>query len=157
MSILDRYPEFLDPAVIDAYDFSDCWTRTHPHASYEERDIVAALLHAQGNYSKMAVLLGRSRRSVENHVQRDINLRDLRDDIRNTILDAIEEGYLIDAVNGDSQARRFFLQTLGKDRGYVVRSETSGKDGGPIHLQSRIDATKLSEEALAEILAAGTQ
>ena len=152
MSILDEYPEFLEPSYLDNYDFKDCWTRTHPNDAYETRDLIAGLLTERGNYSKIAQRLGRSRRSVENHIQRDMGLRDLREDIRNTLLDDIEEGYLDDALAGDSQARRFFLQTLAKDRGYVVRNESTGKEGGPIHLQSRIDASSLSDAALLEIM-----
>ena len=33
-----------------------------------------------------------------------------------------------------------------------VRNENTGKEGGPIHLQSRIDASSLSDAALLEIM-----
>lgn len=152
MSILDQYPEFLDPAEIERYDFETCWTRLNPNSVYETRDIVAAVIAFRGNYSRIASALNRSRRSVEQYIQYDPLLRDLRDDVRNTILDEIEDGYLDDAVAGDAKARRFFLQTLAKDRGYTIRNENTGKDGEPIHLKSKVDVSTLSNEALLELM-----
>lgn len=152
MSILEQYPEFLNLTEVEEYDFETCWTRLNPNSVYETRDIVAAIMAFRGNYTRIAAVLGRSRRSVEQYIQYDPLLRDLREDVRNSILDEIEDGYLDDAVSGDAQARRFFLQTLGKERGYTVRNENTGKDGEPIHMQSKVDMSGLSNEALLELM-----
>jgi len=151
-TIFDEFPELLDLSYVEGYDFSDCWTFKNPNSAYEPLDVAAALLMHRGNYSKVAACLGRSRRSVENFVLLDHRLRDLREDIRNSLLDAIEEGYLDDALSGDAQARRFFLQTLAKDRGYVTRNENTGKDGEPIHTKSTVDFTQVDDASLEAVM-----
>lgn len=155
MSIFDKYPRLFDSDFVAEYDLSTCWTALDRLNSYNDEDVAVAIIRHHGNYSAIARSLGRSRTSVANYIAHETLLRDLRDEIVQGIVDDIEEGYMIDALKGDTGARRFFLQTLGKERGYVVRNESTGKDGGPIHLQSRLDASKLSDSALEELLEAG--
>lgn len=156
MSILEQYPEFLNAFEVENYDFETCWTRLNPNSVYEARDIVAAILAFRGNYTRIAAVLGRSRRSVEQYIQYDPLLRELREDVRNSVLDEIEDGYMDEALHGDNRARQYFLSTLGKDRGYTIRNENTGKDGEPIHLQSKVDMSGLSNEALLELMNAAT-
>lgn len=47
-----------------------------------------------------------------------------KDFVENKLLKLIE--------NGDSPATTFAAKTLLKDRGYILRTEVTGKDGGPI-------------------------
>jgi hypothetical protein len=155
MSIFDKYPRLLNPAFVEEYDLSDCWTARDRFNAYSDEDVAVAIIRHNGNYSAIARSLGRSRTSIANYIAHETLLRDLRDETVQAIVDDIEESYMIDALKGDTGARRFFLQTLGKDRGYIVRTENTGKDGGPIHLQSRLDTTKLSDSALEEMLHAG--
>jgi hypothetical protein len=155
MSIFDKYPRLLDPIFVEEYDLSGCWTARDRFNSYSDEDVAVAIIRHHGNYSAIARALGRSRTSIANYIAHETLLRDLRDETVQAIVDDIEEAYMVDALKGDTGARRFFLQTLGKDRGYIVRTESTGKDGGPIHLQSRLDTTKLSDSALEELLEAG--
>lgn len=152
--IFDEYPELKDLSFVEEYDFGECWTRNNPNLPYEALDVAAAILSTRGNYSQMGRLLNRSRRSIETYVLNDHRLRDLRIDVRASVLDAIEDGYMDDALAGDSQARRFFLSTLAKDRGYVTRNENTGKDGEPIHLQSKVDFTQVDNASLENLLSA---
>jgi predicted transcriptional regulator len=154
MSIFDKYPRLLDMNFVEEYDLHDCWTARSKHNSYSDEDVAVAIIRHHGNYSAIARALGRSRSSVQNFIAHETLLRDLRGEIVQGIVDDIEERYMLDALNGDTGARRFFLQTLGKDRGYVVRNENTGKDGGPVHLASRIKVSNLSDAALEEILSA---
>ena len=47
---------------------------------------------------------------------------------------------------GEPWAVSLVLKTLGKDRGYVERQETSGPDGGPIGLAFDLDSWKRQRE-----------
>ena len=47
---------------------------------------------------------------------------------------------------GEPWAVGLVLKTLGKDRGYVERQETSGPDGGPIGLAFDLDSWKRQRE-----------
>lgn len=155
MSIFDKYPRLLSHDFVEEYDLLDCWTARDRFNSYSDEDVAVAIIRHNGNYSAIARALGRSRSSVVNYIAHETLLRDLREEIVQGIVDDIEEGYMLSALGGDGAARKFFLSTLGKERGYVVRNENTGKDGGPIHLQSRLDTSKLSDSALEEMLEAG--
>lgn len=154
MSIFDKYPRLLDPMFVEAYDFENCWSRINEIGTFAEEDVAVALIRTQGNFSASARLMNRSRRSVYTFIMQNVFLRDLREDLRAEFLDAVEDAYMEDALKGVPGARHFFLTTLGKDRGYVQRQETTGKDGEPLYKQSSIDPSSLSDAALDEIMKA---
>ena len=151
MNLLDRNKHIGDP---ENYHFGGCYTRENPDAAMAEQDLVAALLKHRGAYSRMAEDLGRSRSQIESVVTRNDEYRALRDDLREAVIDEIEASAMQQAINGDSAQQRFFLQTIGKNRGYVTREEKTGKDGAPLADQSRIDASQLPEEVLRQLLEA---
>jgi hypothetical protein len=154
MSIFDKYPRLLDPMFVESYDLEECWTRKSEDGSFAEEDVAVALIRTSGNFSATARLLVRARRSTQTFIVQNTFLRDLREDLRNEFLDVVEDAYMNDALKGVPGARHFFLTTLGKDRGYVQRQETTGKDGEPLYKQSAIDPKDLSEEALEAIMKA---
>ena len=154
MSIFDKYPRLLDLMFVESYDLENCWTRKSEDGSFAEEDVAVALIRTSGNFSATARLLGRARRSTQTFIVQNAFLRDLREDLRNEFLDVVEDAFMNDALKGVPGARHFFLTTLGKDRGYVQRQETTGKDGEPLYKQSAIDPTNLSEEALEAIMKA---
>lgn len=154
MSIQEKYPRLLDPVFVEAYDFENCWSRNNEFQSFNEEDVAVALIRTQGNFAASARLLGRARRPLYTFVMQNVLLRDLREDLRAEFLDTVEDAYMTDALKGVPGARHFFLTTLGKDRGYVQRQETTGKDGEPLYKQSSIDPSSLSDAALDEIMKA---
>ena len=154
MSIFDKYPRLLDPLFVEAYSFENCWSKVNEIGTFADEDVAVALIRCDGNYSAASRLLGRSRRSLYTYVNQNAFLRDLREDLRAEFLDEVEDMYMDDARKGVPGARHFFLTTLGKDRGYVQRQETTGKDGEPLYKQSSIDPSSLSDAALDEIMKA---
>lgn len=153
MEILDRNMKIVgDP---EEYDFETCLTRTNRDIPIVEHDIVAAMIKHRGNYAQIAAELGRSRNVVFNHIGRNDQLRALRDDIRQALLDMVEDGVFQSAMMGDGAQQRFLLTTLAKDRGFVTREERSGPDGGPLHLKSNIDVKQLDDETLLKLMNAG--
>jgi hypothetical protein len=156
MSIFDVYPNLLDDEYVSAYPFEKCYTRQDRLNPYADEDVAAALILSDGNLSESAKLLNRSRRSLEQYILKVSFLRDLQDDIEAEFLDTVEGMHRGAALAGDLTTQRFFLSTKGKDRGYVARSEATGKDGGPIHTKSQVDVSKMSDGALEEMLKATT-
>ena len=132
MSIFDQYPCLLDEGYVENYNLDSCHTAMSPDAHFSTLDVAVALKRASGNISSAAKMLMRSRRSLEGFVLRTIELKDLMEDINEEFLDTVEDLYKKDAILGDGTARRFFLTTKGKDRGFTVRNEVSGKNGDPI-------------------------
>lgn len=127
MSLMDTNPELRDEAFVSAFDFADCWTTTNHDGAFNVVDVAVALIRAEGVIKTAAAFLGRSRRSVETFVLRTLELRELQEDIEEAFLDDIEIAYRLDARNGDTAARKFFLMTKGRNRGYIVKNETVGK------------------------------
>lgn len=153
MKILDRNKKIVgDP---EEYDFEGCLSRLNPELAVAEHDLVAAILKHRGNYAAIAVDLGRSRHHVFNLISRNDEYRSLRDDIRQTLLDYVEDGVFISAMAGDTAQQRFLLTTLAKDRGFVTREERTGKDGEPIHTKSSIDVKQLDDATLLKLMNAG--
>jgi hypothetical protein len=139
MGVYEDHPEILDPAFVADFDFMDCWTFLNDHGAFEVRDVAIALLRAEGNIKSAAKFLGRSRRATEVFISRTLALKELHEDIDESFIDDIEEAYKKDAMTGDPVARKFFLMTKGRNRGFVTRNESTGKDGGPIEVDA-VDA-----------------
>lgn len=69
------------------------------------------------------------------------------EDERNRIVDMAESVLVKSIRNGDTQDAKWLLSRLGKDRGYVERQETTGKDGGPIQTESaEMDLDALTDD-----------
>jgi hypothetical protein len=153
MMILERHREVLEkvgqleePLVY----FEDCYTCENPNAGVAEVDIVVALIIFNGNYRKCAAALRRTRNFILSHVERNDELRELRSDIREGLIDDIEELVFEQARSGDGTQARFVLQTQAKERGYVSREERTGKDGKP--MESKIDFSQFDDETLRKFL-----
>jgi len=69
----------------------------------------------------------------------------------------LAEGQVLKALKAaDMQTVRWYLDRKARDRGYGHRQEVTGPEGGAIPIEGRvtIDPSKLSTEALREIVAA---
>lgn len=135
------------------YDFEHCPTRLDHYGPYHREDVLAAICVTRGNLTEMSALLGRRRSSVRDHVYANIDVKDVFDEVREQFLDEAEQAHNQLALAGDGPALRFILQTLGKERGYTTRVETTGKDGGAIE-HITLDVGKLTTEELRAVKAA---
>jgi hypothetical protein len=94
-------------------------------------------------YSRQAV-----RDRAENHSE-------VLSDIYEENLDIAEEGLysLMRSKNENIKIKsiQYYLDSKGKKRGYVKRSEYTGKEGEPLIPKNEIDYSKLSDETLREI------
>ena len=82
-----------------------------------------AIKHYKGNVSEIAESLSVSRQTVYNHLKEDEDMWSLLTDARENIIDFAESklSKLIEQEN--AQVIMFTLKTLGKNRGYVEKSE----------------------------------
>jgi len=121
--------EHIDP---DTYDFDRCWTRVHHDAEYNINDVVAAIVFTGGNWGRMSMLLGRNRQRIKDYVYSHKIALDVYNDITEANLDLMQTTGQYAAIQGDGPMIRFFLMTLGKERGFTTRVEQTGANGRPI-------------------------
>ena len=106
--------------------------------------MISALEKNGGLITLTARTLGISRQAIHKRIADCDDLREKLQEIRALDLD-ISEAELRKAIrDGHGWAVKFILQSLGRDRGYVTRSETTGPDGGPVQL----DFTNVSDDDL---------
>jgi hypothetical protein len=151
--MFDVEPKLLDPEFSNSYDFNTCWTANNRDGPFHDVDVAAAFVASSMNLSGAARLLNRSRRSLELYILRHPLLSEFVAEMEAGFLDAVEHLHRHAALTGDLQTQRFFLTTKAKNRGYVVRNETTGKDGEPL-LPPTVDWTQVSTEAMEELLLA---
>lgn len=150
-SVFEQFPRLLDAHFVETYPFHDCWTVVNPLEPYNVLDVAAAILQAEGNFTTTAALLKRGRRSVETFILRTLELRELQEDVEESFLDEVEGKYKKLAKAGDPGAARFFLTTKAKNRGYVTRVESTGKDGAAIEVDE-INARTLLSDRLNKLI-----
>jgi len=118
---------------------------------YKEKDILEALKASRGIVSAAARRLGMNRRQLTRRLKSSEKLRETRDDARAEFCDLAESKLVENVEAGNVPSVLFALKCLGKDRGYVERSEVTGKDGrdlGEIVIPKREVTLKEWEDSL---------
>ena len=101
-------------------------------ALYSKEAFIKAIEGSRGIKSAIAEMVGCSRGTVDNAIQRWPELERMIDDERDSIVD-LAEARLLGAVDeGDMRAIIFTLETLGKARGWTKRTELTGADGAAL-------------------------
>lgn len=126
---------------------------------FKVADVAEALRQSFGIQTAAARVLATkyghcSEGTVRNYVQRYPKLQEIRDEMKEQILDVAEFELFKAVRGGEPKSVHFILRTLGKDRGYAERVESTGKDGGPIQHE---DVTRDADEFASRMarLAAG--
>lgn len=110
--------------------------------NFRPHEVAEALTKAKGIVAVAAEILGCCRQTVNDHVLKHAEVRKAQEDARESVVD-FAEGKLIQKMNqGDLRAIIFMLETQGKKRGYVKRSEMTGADGEPIPAEFTLNFTK---------------
>lgn len=115
--------------------------------------MIAALDHTKGMTFLAAKYLGCSHDTILRYCQNYPSVQAARDAHRGEMIDTAELKLWQSIQNGEAWGISMALKTLGKDRGYVERSEVTGKDGADLlaALAARLDA--LPEHELRAIAA----
>lgn len=131
MTIFEKYPELLDHEQVASFDFANCWSRVNPDDQIGEFDVAVALVHHRGNLSRVGASLGKTRRRVESFVLKNLMLRDLYEDVHESLLDEVETAAFDLALSGHPATVKFLLVTRGRERGYqeVLAAPPPGDSG----------------------------
>ena len=101
---------------------------------YSVEMMIDAIQKADGNLSEAARILGCSRTTVHNYVNKYVTVRATYEEENDKFIDLAEAKLRKTVEKGSLPAIMFVLKTKGKHRGYVERQEHTGADGGAIVL-----------------------
>lgn len=102
-------------------------------AKFTREELAEALRATNGNKAAAARALTQSkktsitRRKVCEVIDSTPELLALMDELNDTIVDHAEQNIRNDVMKGDAKASRFILETVGRDRGYVKKTEVEDK------------------------------
>src|SRR5512146_1894378 len=102
--------------------------------------VIESVRKNHGMLAAVARDLGVTRQTVYRYVNNYATIKDAVDDEREIWIDFAEHELIKAIQKGNIQAIMFFLKTVGKVRGYVERSEITGKDGGALVINWGDDA-----------------
>lgn len=97
--------------------------------SITNEQIYDALVHTRGNITKAARLLETRRATLKARIDQTPVLLDLIKEQKEALLDQAEENFSVAVERGDLGASKMILETVGRERGYVKRSEIGDPDG----------------------------
>jgi len=121
------------------------------------KQLIKALELSGGNASDAAKQLGVHSETVRNRIRNSIKLRKLVDEIRESTIDLAESEMVMLIKDGDGPMIRFYLYTIGKNRGYIRRSQEQlvGKNGepvDPVNSSPDLDLSNFTEAELRKII-----
>lgn len=103
-----------------------------PHRSKTPEEVAGALLAAKGLVSFAADKLKLSQTTVRDYINTFPVCQQALKDAREKMGDAAESALFEALENKNLGAVNFYLKTVGKDRGYVERTEVAGVSDAPI-------------------------
>ena len=110
---------------------------------YTQEQIKDAIIKAGGFISIACKSLDCTRKTIYNYMDKYPELKEVVIDIREQYLDVAEAALIKNVKDGKSSDIKYFLNTQGKKRGYIEKSEldiTSGEE--PIKINIKIDGTE---------------
>lgn len=108
-------------------------------------DQVREALIMAGTKSGAAKILKCDRKLITKYCQEYRELDGAIQESKNILLDVAETGLMKNVKKGHPSSIFFTLKTLGKERGYVERVESTGKDGAPIDHIHKVNPIKRSD------------
>jgi len=119
-----------------------------------EKQIIDSLRKNAGFVAVTARSLGVTYHAIANRLYKSEMLAAALESIRESHLDLAESQLLIKIKEGELSAITFYLDRIGKHRGYVKREEQSGPDGGPIQMQNvPLNLGKLTDDEMDMVIA----
>jgi hypothetical protein len=117
--------------------------------------VIEALRESGGIKAVAAKNLRVSRITLYRFIKANPDLLEAINEIDEEMKDLVEGKMLTAIRNDDPQMIRFFLERRARDRGYGIRQEVTGPNGGPVEIETRtIDVSKLTFEQQKALLAA---
>lgn len=103
---------------------------------YKQSEIIAALKNTGGMVYLAAKQIGCTADTIYTRAKTEPVIQATIDAERGEMVDIAEAGLKKQVLEGNVTAMIWVTKTLGKNRGYVERSEISGPEGAPIQVQS---------------------
>lgn len=100
---------------------------------YTAQQVIAALQETKGMIFLAAKRLGCDPETIANYCKRYPTVQAAKDAERGEMVDTAELKLWQSIQNGEAWGIAYCLSRLGKDRGYVERTEQTGKDGVPLN------------------------
>ena len=100
---------------------------------YTAAQMIAALQETKGLMYLAAKRLGCHVSTIKNYCERHPTVQAAKDAERGALLDMAELKLWESIQKGEAWGITLALKTIGKDRGYVERTEQTGKDGAPLN------------------------
>lgn len=89
--------------------------------------------------------LGCAPQTVFNYIERHPTVQAAKNAERGEMIDTAELKLWQSIQNGEAWGISLALKTIGKDRGYVERTEQTGKDGAPLNEVVKVVMSKQEE------------
>ena len=130
--------------------------------AFTTSQMIAALQKTKGMVYLAADELGCSYQTVYNYIARHPTVKTAWETEGGKILDVGEMKLYQSVLNGEAWGVCFLLKTKGKHRGYVERTEQTGKDGGALQVDVTVTsarsviATRLATMAARKAEGTGT-
>lgn len=109
----------------------------------KKRNFITALRESNGIIVTASKIANINRSTYQKWYKEDEAFRDACSEILEETIDKVESKLLALINDGDTTAIIFYLKTKAKHRGYVERSEFTGKDGTPLY-------SNMTDEELAQ-------
>ena len=109
-----------------------------PDEAVKDSEIIEALIKTDGMIAFAAKTLLMNRAALKARIERTPALVAALEDIKEELLDYAEFNLHASVKAGDVGSAKFVLSTIGKQRGYVTRTENTGKDGGNLPFAGEI-------------------
>lgn len=124
-----------------------------PTHKLDSARVIAALELTAGIKAVAAQNLGVHRSTLHKFIKDNPEIQPAIDEIDEAMKDLVEGKMLTAIKNDDPQMIRFFLERRARDRGYGQKQEVTGKDDGPVQIESVADDySKLSDDELLEMM-----
>ena len=112
---------------------------------------IISILEANGGIVVYAAQkMGVHRNTLSRWIKEDAELTEATHSVEEMLLDIGEANLIKGLRAGEWEPTRFYLSTKGRRRGYGIKAEITGENGGPIRtsVEPEIDFTKLSSEEI---------
>lgn len=125
------------------------------------KDVHEAIVACRGNLTAVANVLRMPRSKLQKYIESRPLLVEALDGVRDSVIDQAEEHIFSAVADGDLNACRFVLTSIGKKRGYTTANVQLGKDGSateePVSVIDELYAKllKSSKEQIADVGQAG--
>lgn len=93
----------------------------------KDSHIIKALEQTKGQIHLAARRLGISPQTIYNHAEKSQKIRECIDNQRGEMIDTAELALYNAVLKGEPWAVQYTLKTIGKDRGYVEKTEIDSK------------------------------